>query len=99
MEIVECGILDILRWPKIFDLGIFDLCITFIFALVFSYFNEIPQNGRRFNIVSILTAFFMMMSGIVLIHYLLDIPTKLNYYLGICSYEAAMQNRRICLLK
>jgi succinate dehydrogenase hydrophobic anchor subunit len=101
-----CTTLDILRTFTIFGMTLFDLTMTFLVAILFScmivysYFitktitNDMPQKF----IFNTITFFLLLLNVGVFVHAYLGIPTMLNYYLGINTYQSVIDNRNHCWL-
>jgi len=74
----ECGMIDKLRNPKILDMSIFDWVASLFGAWLIGYFLIGLRNAGMWVL------FFLLWVALgVLIHWMLDVPTMLGYYLGI----------------
>ena len=93
---VECGIIDKIRKPKIIGMSIFDWVATFIFsviiALLVNYFAKLDESVY----ITIIKTFIIMMFVAILAHYAFGIPTMLNYYLGLNTLNAVLKLRKDC---
>jgi hypothetical protein len=64
-----------LRSYKLLDIAIFDVVMTFIFAIILQKYYAKNTN--------IMTVFLILIIIAIFIHYIFNIPTKLNYYLNL----------------
>lgn len=87
----SCSLIDRLRKPKIFGMSVFDWTCTLIAALLITYFYY-----GDFHVGHILFIFVLLVGLAILVHKITNTPTMLNYYLGLNSKEAVMQNRKNC---
>jgi hypothetical protein len=71
------SVLDTLRKPKIWDIAVFDLFGTILGAAAIGYV-------ARINILMAIVIALLL--GIV-VHYALNIPTRLNQYLGLTTEQ------------
>ena len=76
----QCGVLDIVRKPKIFDMSIFDWVTSLLGAWIVGRFL-LHISGVAMWIFFIL---LWVMFG-VLVHWVLGVDTMLGYYLGISN--------------
>ena len=66
-------IIETLRKPKIFKMAVFDLSgVAFIALMISIYYNY-----------NFLLTFIVLMTIGVFTHFIFDIPTQLNYYIGL----------------
>ncbi len=88
------SVLCVLRAPKIFGLAIFDMLMVYLFVVFVvnatSRFKK-PQFVDR-HTMGMYIIFLIIASGI---HYLMNIPTMMNYYLGFTTLDAVMHNRSL----
>lgn len=91
----HCNFLDILRGPKILDLAIFDLVSTFLASMIICWLSYKIQK-KKITSQAIMMYFYTIMLLVVLLHYFMDIPTMLNYYIGLAEYIDVLKNRKIC---
>lgn len=110
MNTSNCNTIDHLRQPMIFDMAIFDLATTFLFAVLVNYVISkticssviIEKNGKqtvnttKFTFTNTMLTFVIIIAFVISIHEYLGIPTMLNYYLGLCKYADVIANRRVC---
>ena len=68
-----------LRKPRIAKIALFDVITAILGVFIFLKLFFRNQNNLKLFFVSVLLAFLF---GIV-VHYVLGIPTMLNYYLGL----------------
>jgi len=74
----KCGIIDKLRNPKLFDMSIFDWVTSLLGAWIIGRFI--------FNLTGAIAWIAYILFWIALgvfIHWLIDVPTMIGYYLGI----------------
>ncbi len=69
----ETSVINTLRKPKFFGMAIFDLSGTFLIAVVIA----------KFFTWSIAKTFVVLMVIAVFTHFIFDVPTQLNYYIGL----------------
>lgn len=83
---MECTLLDTVRSFKILDIAVFDFVGTLLVAfLLLNWFVKSPSILQY-----ILVGIISIALGVV-VHIILDIPTRLNYMLGI-SEEPIRKN-------
>jgi hypothetical protein len=68
----DSSIINTLRKPKFFGMAIFDLSGTFLIAVIIAKIFK----------WSIIATFTILMVIAVFTHFIFDIPTQLNYYIG-----------------
>lgn len=84
--------IKILRQPKIFNMALFDWTLTFIGAYII--YNILYRNKYINQTIINLTIIFVCTVIIgVFVHYILNIPTMFNYYLGLNSLKSVLNNR------
>jgi hypothetical protein len=84
------NILNILRGPKIVGVALFDLSSTALGAYILS--NFLTYLGV-FKTSTTLILFILLVILAIGTHYVLGIPTMLNYYLGINTLGEVMVER------
>jgi hypothetical protein len=77
-------IINKLRTPKVIGIAIFDTILTIAVALLYSYVKN----------VSIMGSIIYMFSIGIIIHHTFNIPTMLNYYLGLNTKEDVLEKRK-----
>lgn len=85
------SLINILRQPKIMNMAIFDFVMTFIAA----YIIIVIAKTKFKRTLKILPTFLSLVILGVFVHCHFNIPTMLNYYLGINSYDDVIQSRKI----
>ena len=80
------SLLKTLREPKLLNMSIFDFVATFVIAIILNKFVLPKQN--------VFLIFILLVILGIIIHMQFNIPTMMNYYLGINSYEDVMELRR-----
>jgi hypothetical protein len=73
------SLIEKLRKPKIFDMALFDWVMTILLTLYISY----KINNNKYDNVIFIKSLIIMIIFAVSIHYIFDIDTKFNYYLGL----------------
>jgi hypothetical protein len=63
------------RSYKLLDIAVFDVIMTFLFAVVLQKYYI-----KKINII---TLFLILIIIAIFVHYIFNIPTKLNYYLSL----------------
>jgi hypothetical protein len=97
----DCSFIDVLRGPKIFNIALFDLTGTIIIAIILTLVvlkvknYDFSSNIAYVILYCFLVSFTALIIGSV-VHYIFGIPTMLNYYLGLNSYNDVMSARKIC---
>ena len=86
----ELSFIDTLRGPKILNMSIFDWTATFFVAVLINYF---VYNKDNFSLVNTMKVFIVLIIIAVLSHYFFKVPTMFNYYLGLNSLQAVLDNR------
>ena len=89
----KCTLIDKLRKPKFINMAIFDIVATFIGALFLAKMFYKHKNNFWLSTIIIFTILIIL--GII-IHYMFNIPTMLNYYLGLNSKTAVIESRKSC---
>ena len=86
----KCSFIDRLRGPKIFNMAIFDWVCTIIAAWIIAaaYSDNTLKSFVYILIILVILA--------ILVHKIFNIPTMLNYYLGLNTKDAVLQNRKDC---
>ena len=95
----KCSIIDILRKPKIFNMALFDFLLVLIIAGIIGYFfnKYLKKKGKKNNVyISIVISFIILIIIGIFVHYIFNIPTYLNYYLGLNTKHAVLKNRKKC---
>jgi hypothetical protein len=83
------SIINQLRRPKFFNMAIFDFLMTFLVAiLIWKYFDY-----KSYSELFLIFLFLIIIA--IVVHWITNTPTMLNYYLGINSYEAVIKSREI----
>ena len=67
--------------PKIYDMALFDWIMTILFALYVSY----KYNNDKYDNVIFIKSIFIMIILAITAHYIFNIDTKFNYYLGLSN--------------
>jgi len=75
------NIIEKLRKPKILDMALFDWIISILVTLYISY----KINNNKYDNIIFIKSLFIMIILAITIHYIFNIDTKLNYYLGISN--------------
>lgn len=78
-----------LRGPKIFNMALFDWVATLVSAIFINYLYQ-PDN---INIYTSLKIFIILIILAIIVHYIFDIPTMLNYYIGLADYKDVIASR------
>jgi hypothetical protein len=92
----ECGFIDKLRKPKIFNMALFDWIATILvggligMALSKKYTND--YYDKKYIIWSIIIVIILA----PIAHVLFKTPTMFNYYLGLNTKEEVLANRKTC---
>ena len=73
------SLIEKLRKPKIFDMAMFDWIMTILFTIFISY----KYNNDKYDNIIFFKIFFIVILLAVSIHYIFNIDTKFNYYLGL----------------
>ena len=63
------------RSYKLLDIAIFDVVMTFLFAVVLQKYY--------IKNINVITLFLILIIIAIFVHYIFNIPTKLNYYLNL----------------
>jgi hypothetical protein len=63
------------RSYKLLDIAIFDVVMTFLFAIVLQKYY--------IKNINVITLFLILIIIAIFVHYIFNIPTKLNYYLNL----------------
>lgn len=58
--------------------------------------KQVRLQKKSFNIKNVFKTFLCVMLIVIFIHYYFNIPTMLNYYLGLNTYDAVMATRHNC---
>ena len=93
---MECNIIDYLRKPKVAGMSIFDLVGTFLVAVLIGYLINMHRKFKISLWINIIVIFFLLLILGVIIHKIFGIPTMLNYYLGLNSYDEVIAKRKKC---
>lgn len=75
------SLIEKLRKPKIYDMAIFDWIMSIIITLYISY----KYNNNKYDNIIFIKSIFIMIITAVMTHYVFNIDTKFNYYLGISN--------------
>jgi len=75
------NIIEQLRKPKIFKMALFDWIMTILITYYISY----KYNNNKYDNIIFIKFLLMMILFAISIHYIFNIDTKLNYYLGISN--------------
>jgi hypothetical protein len=73
------SLIEKLRKPKIFDMALFDWTMSILITLYISY----KYNNDKYDNIIFLKSLFIMVILAVSIHFIFNIDTKFNYYLGL----------------
>jgi len=82
------SIINQLRGPKLYNMSVFDWVATFIAAVLLGYWRL-----DNFTLVNIMKIFIILICTAVIVHYVCDVPTMFNYYLGLNSYADVIATR------
>lgn len=74
----KCGIIDILRKPKFFDMSIFDWATSLLGAWIIGAYVFGLRGGLVWSVYLL-----MWVALGVLVHCMLGIPTMFGYYVGV----------------
>lgn len=101
------SLITTLRKFKILNIAMFDMTAVFILAVLIGYMIYKHSNSNKNIDITlkqtntlkqllslILIVFFLMICIGILTHYILGIPTMLNYYLGLNTKESVMVKRK-----
>lgn len=83
MYCVMVSTLGYLRSYRLFDIALFDVFGTALGGLLIS---------KKLNLSFLITFIILMVIGVI-VHWVLEVPTMLNYYLGINSKESVIKAR------
>jgi hypothetical protein len=73
------SLIEKLRKPKIFDMALFDWVSSILLTLYISY----KYNNDKYDNIIFIKSLIIMIILAVSIHYIFNINTKFNYYLGL----------------
>ena len=91
-----CNIIDHLRKPKVAGMAIFDLVGTFLVPVLIGYLINMHKKFKTPLWINIIVIFFLLLILGIIIHKIFKIPTMLNYYLGLNSYDEVIAKRKKC---
>ena len=75
------SLIEKLRKPKIFDMALFDWVASILLTLYISY----KYNDDKYDNIIFIKSLIIMIIFAVSIHYIFNIDTKFNYYLGLSN--------------
>ena len=82
-----------LRSQKLNGIAAFDLIATAIGAFVLSKIVILLNKFEGFTLVFII--FILMMISAIGVHYIMEVPTMLNHYIGINTLSEVLEHRKL----
>ena len=70
-----------LRQPKIYQMVLFDWIMSILITLYISY----KYNNNKYDNIIFIKAILIMIILAITIHYIFNVDTKLNYYIGLSN--------------